>query len=375
MPRLSVRSMPLPLAQWNGFRKRESFIPLNEPPPILVVEFVSPSAVTVNYRTKHSEYSVLAIPEYWIVNPLDLKVTICVLEDGAYSNVAKPLYEGSTYMLELHSHTTCSDGTLTPAELVRFAVEKGVKALAITDHDTMAGWEEAIATAAPLNLEIVPGLELSTVYNERSMHILGFYPDAEKLRSPLHERVEGRKRRACKMAEKLAELGYPITLPDMSGSMAPGRPHIASALKQAGHVKSSNEAFDRFLKDDGPAYVPYEKFTAEEGIALLLSCGAVPVWAHPYIFRAGTVETILPELVKAGLMGIEVYHPTHSASQTRKLEEYCQRYGLLATGGSDYHGPKKEKNPDFRDLNDLAVPLSLLLPLKAAAAKLKRARF
>lgn len=274
-------------------------------------------------------------------------------------------------MLELHSHTTCSDGSLSPAALVKFAAERGVRALAITDHDTMAGWEEAIAAAAPLNLEIVPGLELSTVYNGRSMHILGFYPDQEKLLKPLQERVEGRKRRAYKMAEKLAELGYPITLPDMSGAMAPGRPHIASALKKAGHVTSHNEAFDRFLKDDGPAYVPYEKFTAQQGIELLLSCGAVPVWAHPYIFRGGTVEAILPVLVEAGLMGIEVYHPTHSPSQTRKLEEYCHTYRLLMTGGSDYHGPKKEKHSDFRDLNDLAVPLDLLAPLKSAAVGLK----
>lgn len=274
-------------------------------------------------------------------------------------------------MLELHSHTTCSDGSLTPTELVKFAAQKGVRALAITDHDTMAGWDEAIATAAPLNLEIVPGLELSTVYNGRSMHILGFYPDREKLHDPLQERVEGRKRRARKMAEKLADLGFPIQLPDMFGAMAPGRPHIASALKAAGHVKSSNEAFNRFLRDDGPAYVPYEKFTAQQGIDLLLSCGAVPVWAHPFIFRGGTVETILPMLVEAGLMGIEVYHPTHSVSQTRKLEEYCAQYDLLMTGGSDYHGPKKEKHSDFRDLNDLAVSLDLLPPLKAAAAQLR----
>ncbi|MEL7072324.1 MAG: PHP domain-containing protein [Cyanobacteria bacterium J06581_3] len=274
-------------------------------------------------------------------------------------------------MLELHSHTTCSDGSLTPTELVNFAIEKGVKAIAITDHDTMAGWEEAIAAAAPHNLEIVPGLELSTVYNGRSMHILGFYPDPQKLQAPLQERVEGRKRRARKMAEKLATLGYPIQLPNLSGAMAPGRPHIASALKAAGHVNTHNEAFDRFLKDDGPAYVPYEKFTAQQGIELLLSCGAVPVWAHPCIFRGGTVETVLPILVEAGLMGIEVYHPTHSVSQTRKLEEYCDTYGLLMTGGSDYHGPKKEKNPDFKDLNALAVSLELLAPLKAAAKALK----
>ena len=274
-------------------------------------------------------------------------------------------------VLELHCHTTCSDGSLTPAELVNYAAQRGVKALAITDHDTMAGWDEAIATATPLSLEIVPGLELSTVHNGRSLHVLGFYPDEQKLQAPLQVRVEGRKRRARKMAENLAELGYPIELPDMSGSMAPGRPHIASALKKAGHVNSHEEAFERFLKDDGPAYVPYEKFTVQEGIQLLLSCGAVPVWAHPYIFRGGSVETVLPELLEAGLMGLEVYHPTHSPSNVRKLEEYCQKYGLLMTGGSDYHGPKKEKRADFRDLNDLSVSLDLLAPLKAAACQLK----
>ena len=273
-------------------------------------------------------------------------------------------------MLELHAHTTCSDGRLTPAELVNFAAERGVKALAITDHDTMTGWPEAMAAAQSVDVEIVPGLELSTVYNGRSMHILGFYPDEEKLRSPLQERVAGRKRRAAKMAEKLAELGYPIELPDFPDSMAPGRPHIAGALKKAGHVTSNNEAFARFLRDDGPAYVPYEKFTAQEGIALLLSCGAVPVWAHPYIFRGGTVEAVLPELVDAGLMGLEVYHPTHSVSQTRRLEEYAQEYDLLMTGGSDYHGPSRDKRSDFCDLNSLEVPLNLLPPLKAAAAVL-----
>ncbi|EDX83974.1 hypothetical protein S7335_1671 [Synechococcus sp. PCC 7335] len=274
-------------------------------------------------------------------------------------------------MLELHSHTTCSDGSLTPTELVNFAAEQGVKALAITDHDTMAGWVEATEAARPFDLEIVPGLELSTVYNGRSLHILGFYPDPDRLAAPLQERVEGRKRRARKMADKLAELGYPIELLDMSSAMAPGRPHIATALRQAGHVSSHREAFDRFLKDDGPAYVPYEKFTAQEGIELLLSCGAVPVWAHPWIFRGGTVETVLPELIEAGLMGIEVYHPTHSVSQTRKLEEYCQAHNLLVTGGSDYHGPKKEKHPDFKDLNALALPLDLLTPIKLAASSLK----
>jgi predicted metal-dependent phosphoesterase TrpH len=275
-------------------------------------------------------------------------------------------------MLELHCHTTYSDGTLTPQQLVERAVANGVKALAITDHDTVAGWADAIASAHPYDLEIIPGIELSTVYNDRSMHILGFYPNAQQLAAPLQERVKGRKRRAQQMAEKLAELGYPIELPPMPDAMAPGRPHIAQALVNAGHVSSNEEAFQRFLREDQPAYVPYDKFTAQEGIALLRQCGAVPVWAHPYLFHGGTVETVLPELVTAGLLGVEVYHPNHSPSDRRKLEALCQEYDLLITGGSDYHGPSPQsKKAETHDLNSLQVPLALLDPIKQAAQTLK----
>mgnify|MGYP001800021766 CR=1 FL=1 len=273
-------------------------------------------------------------------------------------------------MLELHCHTTFSDGTLTPRQLVERAVVKGVKALAITDHDTISGWSEACTAAQPHGLEIVPGIELSTVYNGRSMHILGFYPDPKKLETPLNERTQGRHRRAQKMAHKLAELGFPIELPPMSGAMAPGRPHIASALLAAGHVTSQQEAYQRFIGDYGPAYVAYEKFTAQEGIALLRNCGAVPVWAHPYLFRGGIVEEVLPELVNAGLMGIEVYHPQHSVSEERVLEELCEQYNLLMTGGSDYHGPQPKPKAGNIDLNGLELSLELLDSVKQAAVSL-----
>ena len=274
-------------------------------------------------------------------------------------------------MLELHCHTTCSDGTLTPEELVQAAIAAGVKAMAITDHDTLAGWDRAFE-AAGNQLEIIPGLELSTVHRERSLHILGYYPDRDKLETPLQERIAGRKRRAQAMADKLASLGYPIELPTMPGGMAPGRPHIAKALVNAGYINTSQEAFTRWLGDGGPAYVQYEKFMVEDGIKLLLDCGAVPVWAHPYLFRGGTVETVLPELVKAGLMGIEVYHPNHSPSEERNLEELCEQYNLLMTGGSDYHGPPEGKTKEGVTLNGLHVPLSLLPPIKQAAIALKK---
>ncbi len=275
-------------------------------------------------------------------------------------------------MLELHCHTTYSDGTLTPQQLVSAAVEAGVKILAITDHDSMAGWDEAITAAQTHALEIVPGLELSTVYRERSMHILGFYPDRSRLEAPLQERLAGRHRRAQQMLEKLAALGYPIELVTDS-EMAPGRPHIAAALVQAGYVQSSQEAFDRWLGEGKSAYVAYEKFSAMEGIQLLRRCAAVPVWAHPYLFRGGTVETVLPELMAAGLMGLEVYHPSHSPSQVRKLEELCEEHRLIATGGSDYHGPIQgsAKEVDRHGgLNHLHLSDKLLPPLKQAAQQL-----
>ncbi len=282
-------------------------------------------------------------------------------------------------MLELHCHTNCSDGTLTPKQLVQAAVKAGVRAIAITDHDTLLGWNEAIceaqryanASAKPYNLEIIPGVELSTVHNDRSLHILGFYPDADKLSAPLAERIEGRKRRACEMVAKLETLGYPISLPQLGEGVAASRPHLARALVEAGYVKSAEEAFSRWLGDDKPAYVHYEKLAISEGVALLRKAGAVPVWAHPYLFRGGAVEDVLKELVEAGLMGIEVYHPCHTPKERKHLEELCTQYGLLITGGSDYHGPSPDgKSANRTTLNMLHLPLSLLDPIKQAAQTL-----
>jgi hypothetical protein len=270
-------------------------------------------------------------------------------------------------MLELHCHTTYSDGTLTPTQLVERAVGAGVRALAITDHDTVSGWDEAIAAAAAYPLEIVPGLELSTVHNGCSLHILGFYPDRQRLDSPLRDARAGRFRRATQMVEKLAELGYPIELPEMQGGMAPGRPHIAAAMVKAGYVQTPQEAFDRWIGEGKSAYVHYEKFSIHEGIALLRNCGAIPVWAHPYLFRGGNIETVLTEMVDAGLMGVEVYHPTHTPFQVEHLKRLCAEYNLLITGGSDYHGPSS-KGEERTTLNQLNLPLQLLEALKTAAS-------
>lgn len=273
-------------------------------------------------------------------------------------------------MLELHCHTTYSDGTLTPTELVRAAVKAGVRALAITDHDTCNGWNEAFAAAKAHALEIVPGLELSTVHNDKALHILGFYPDPDKLRDPLSDRTSGRLRRAGEIVALLASLGYPIELPELGEGTVIGRPHIAAALVKAGYVKSTREAFDRWLGDDKPAHVPYDKLSISEGISLLRDSGAVPVWAHPHLFRGGAVEEVLKQLVDAGLMGVEVYHPTHTAKDSQNLKKLCAEYGLLITGGSDYHGPSPDSKSETTTLNMLNLPLSLLEPLKQAARSL-----
>jgi 3',5'-nucleoside bisphosphate phosphatase len=271
-------------------------------------------------------------------------------------------------MIELHTHTTYSDGILTPQQLVKRAAEAGVKALAITDHDTLHGWAEAIAAAIPYGMEIVPGVELSTVYNGRSLHILGYYPQKDLLEAPLVERLAGRKRRAEKMLDNLAAMGYPLKLDKIDGNMALGRPHIASAMVKAGYVNSTQEAFEGFIGESQPAYVHYEKFSTQEGIKLIRSCGGVPVWAHPYLFAGGKVEDVLPELVAAGLMGVEVYHPHHGNNKVKRLQELCQQYDLLITGGTDYHGYdlKHPENEHWR-LNQFNLSLELLEPIKQAA--------
>jgi len=275
-------------------------------------------------------------------------------------------------MLELHCHTTCSDGTLTPKALVGAAIEAGVSALAITDHDTLAGWTEAQEAAAGTGLEIVPGLELSTTEKGRSLHILGFYPDAARLRPTLDELQNSRHRRASLMAEKLAAMGYPIDLSQLPANTVPGRPHIAQALVAAGHCASVEQAFKKWLKDGGLAYVPYNGLSSTEGITALRAAGAVPVWAHPYLFKAAQPVDLLPKFIDAGLMGLEVYHPSHSPKQVQTLLGYCDTYGLLATGGSDYHGPYPNTTPNSKpQLNRFNLSAELLPPIRAAAASLK----
>jgi predicted metal-dependent phosphoesterase TrpH len=243
--------------------------------------------------------------------------------------------------VDLHSHTTASDGALTPRELVRLAARQGVRVLAVTDHDSTDGLPEALAEAAAQDIEIVPGLEINCDVPGAEIHVLGYYVDwpAPWFQDFLREQRAERTARVHRIVERLTELGMPLTAAEVFAICkegSPGRPHVAQAMVDRGYVKSVREAFDRWLHAGGPANVPRRRLTPVEAVAVIRRAGGVPVFAHPGL--AGR-DAMIPELVEAGLAGIETYYPEHSAGQIQAYRETCRRLGLVATGGSDYHGP------------------------------------
>ena len=244
--------------------------------------------------------------------------------------------------VDLHSHTTASDGTLGPAELVREAVRRGVRVLAVTDHDSTEGLAEAMAEAARHPpLQIVPGIEINCDIEGAEIHILGYCMDYEVawFRDFCHRQREERRARVHRMADRLAELGMPIDPEAVFAIVregSAGRPHVAQVMVDHGYVKSVREAFDRFLSANGPANVPRKRFTPVEAVRIIRRARGVPVLAHPGLANR---DELIPELVEAGLMGIETFYPEHSAGQITAYRGMCMRLGLIATGGSDFHGP------------------------------------
>jgi predicted metal-dependent phosphoesterase TrpH len=228
--------------------------------------------------------------------------------------------------VDLHSHTTASDGTLAPRELVRLAARHGVRVLAVTDHDSTGGLAEAMDEARSVPpLEIVPGLEINCDVAGAEIH------GAQR---------EERRQRVYRIAARLAELGMPID-PEAVFALvkegSAGRPHVAQAMVDRGYVKSVREAFDRYLSMNGPANVPRKRFTPVEAVGIIRRARGVPVLAHPGLANR---DELIPELVEAGLLGIEAFYPEHSPAQTTAYRETCSRLGLVATGGSDFHGPR-----------------------------------
>ncbi|MBX5475894.1 MAG: PHP domain-containing protein [Clostridia bacterium] len=268
--------------------------------------------------------------------------------------------------VDLHAHSTASDGRLRPAEVVRLAAEVGLAGVALTDHDTLDGVEEAREEALRLGIEFVPGVELSASYGDVEVHILGYFADPadERLAGLLREMREARRGRIRAMVERLQRMGVPVKLEEVlaEGGHSSGRPHIARVLVRKGVVADVPEAFERFLAEGRPAYVPRAKLDAVEASRVLRAAGAVPVWAHPGA-HAGS-EGLLDALRTAGLGGIEVWHPEHDLPTSRSWHRVALDCGLIATAGSDFHA-FEERVP----LGTYSVPLDTVRALRARATR------
>lgn len=242
--------------------------------------------------------------------------------------------------VDFHVHTSVSDGSLSPFQVVAEAYNLKIDALGITDHDTMQGIAYAEAAGRKYGIEIVPGVELSTDYEGKEIHILGYYcdPNNPLLKKNLKRIRLNRYDRMVKMIEKLKKLGIYIELSDVlkivKGEML-GRPHLAIALCKEGYCKTPAEAFKKYIGFNCPAYVERIKFTPYDAIFLIRSAKGIPVLAHPGLYKE---DRLIPSLVSAGLLGIEVFHPDHQILTSYKYLKMAKKYNLLVTGGSDFHG-------------------------------------
>lgn len=282
---------------------------------------------------------------------------------------------------DLHTHSTISDGRLTPADLVDLAYRKGVRIMALTDHDIVDGLPEAFAAASRYpDFMLIPGIEMSTDVPGNEVHILGHFIDweDEAFRGKLVRLQESRLGRARKMVDRLQELDRPVTwerVQHFAGDGAVGRPHIALALVEAGHVASVNEAFELYLGRNGPAYVERERLEPEEVIALLLSVGGLATLAHPReLHAAGGLEDLLTRLKAAGLTGMEVYYQDYTPEEIEVFRAIARSFDLLPLGGSDYHGMG---GPQQREPGDIPLPMEpveRLIELARQRGSLHRAR-
>jgi 3',5'-nucleoside bisphosphate phosphatase len=252
-------------------------------------------------------------------------------------------------MIDLHAHTTASDGTLTPQALVDLAAVKGVGVLGVTDHDTVAGVPPALERGEERAVQVIPGIELGAKWSGGGqMHILGYHINWQDPR--LLDQLSGlqaeRRKRAQRIVDRLNELGVPISwerVTQLAGSGSIGRPHVARALLESGHVRAISEAFSLYLRPGAPAYIEKVEFTPAEAIELIRSSGGVPVLAHPTTLKlAGSkLEACLEDLVGKGLAGIEVYWAKHTEIEKAAYGRLAARYNLVATMGSDFHGGSK----------------------------------
>ncbi len=280
--------------------------------------------------------------------------------------------------VDLHLHTTASDGVMRPSEIVKYAQKKGLRAIAITDHDTIEGLEEGVSEGERIGFEVIPGIEISAEHSPGSMHLLGYFFD---IRHPLlKERLaylqNARAERNPKIVAKLRGLGIEVTYEDViraSGGGQVGRPHFAQVLLDKGYVNSFQEAFDRFLKKGAAAYADKFRFTPEEALHFINQAGGIGVLAHPNTLGTNgyaDLERLILKLMEYGLRGIEVYYPEHNSLAVAQYEAIVERHGLLATGGTDYHGLEKDGLEIGVGRGGMRLPYSLVEGLKAAKDQL-----
>jgi hypothetical protein len=310
--------------------------------------------------------------------------------------------------VDLHCHSTASDGTFAPTDVVRLAKERNLSALALTDHDTIGGIAEAAAEAGRLGIDFIAGIEISAEYpHPGTMHILGYGvdPASESLRNLTRQLLEGRDSRNPKIIQRLQELGVSISMdeveqearqgkPKKEGdatsssatttpppSVAPsgdkplvvGRPHIAAILLRKGYVSSIKQAFDKYLAPGGLAYFDKERLTPPQALEMIRASGGIPVLAHPVQLRTendAQLERVIKDLLDMGLMGLEVIHSDHDAALVEKYSALADRYKLLKTGGSDFHGTNK-KDIDLGTARGRRVPRAFYDALARRAGSTK----
>jgi predicted metal-dependent phosphoesterase TrpH len=274
--------------------------------------------------------------------------------------------------IDLHTHTTYSDGSFTPTEIVRMAAEAGLAAVAITDHDSVAGNAEAVEAGPIYGVEVVPGVEISVNHGGPSYHVLGYFIDY--LYGPLISSLEAIRRfrdeRNVKIVAKLNELGMQVTLEEIEAEArgeSVGRPHVAAVLLHKGYVSSNQEAFDRYLAKGKPAYIDRDRLSAADGIDLIQEAGGVAVFAHPGIYKwdgPDDLRRTVAEFAEMGIVGLEAFYSDHTPEDERRITTLADEFGLLVTGGTDFHGKAKPEFELGRGTGNLAVSYEHLQKLK-----------
>lgn len=279
--------------------------------------------------------------------------------------------------VDLHVHSNKSDGSFTPSQLVDMAAAKGLCAFALTDHDTTAGLKEAVIAGLDKGIEVIPGIEFSTEYHGKDIHIVGLFidEDAPVFQEQIHNFVNARVERNRTMCGRLSEAGIDISyeklLEAFPGSVIT-RGHYARYLLEHGYVRSMPEAFDRYLGDHTRFFVPREKISPAQAVKLILDVKGIPVLAHPTIYHMGKkgLDQLVSELKESGLIGIEAIYSTHTPAQERQIRELAKRFGLLISGGSDFHGKNKPNLEIGTGYGKLFVPEDVLTAIKVKRKEL-----